>query len=230
MFAIQIDKRKNIPYYQQIVDSIKDNIKQGLVDDQTPLPSIQEISEYYQISDIVIRKAYRELEKLKLLKTIKGKGAFIQSRPHIVIPIDKLFDYQRMLFNQYGIVTRSINYIDVTDEHTHIIMCTFVNHYPVSYEQIDIHASLYQEIQNDFQSEDHLLTTLLKILNIDHIKTESTMYTKNASLIEARFLDMKIEDPLFHVKTTCLSQAREILFEVISNFPAEYVSFEANIS
>lgn len=226
MFAIQIDKRKNIPYYQQIVDSIKDNIKQGLVDDQTPLPTIKEISEYYQISDIVIRKAYRELEKLKLLKTVKGKGAFIQSRPHIVIPIDKLFDYQRMLFNQYGTFTRSINFVDVIDEHTHIIMCTFVNHYPVSFEQIDIHVPLYQEIQND----DYLLTTLLKILNVDHIKTESTMYTKNASLIEARFLDIKIDDPLFHVKTTCLSQSRKILFEVISIFPAEYVIFEANIS
>ena len=66
-----------IPIYEQIVDQIKKQINDHILQENDPLPSVRLLSKELRISALTVKKAYDTLEEEVLTKTIHGKGTFI---------------------------------------------------------------------------------------------------------------------------------------------------------
>ncbi len=79
VFIIQINISSMSPLaiYEQIINQIKDAIiKKSLVPGEM-LPSIRTLAKDLQISVITTKRAYEELEKEGLIKSVAGKGFYV---------------------------------------------------------------------------------------------------------------------------------------------------------
>lgn len=73
---IIINHSSMIPIYEQIVDQIKKQINDHILQENDPLPSVRLLSKELRISALTVKKAYDTLEE-GLTKTIHGKGTFV---------------------------------------------------------------------------------------------------------------------------------------------------------
>ena len=74
---ITIDPRSSTPIYQQIVDKIKEDILRGILLPDQKMPSVRELARLLPTNPNTVQKAYRELERQKVIYSIRGKGSFI---------------------------------------------------------------------------------------------------------------------------------------------------------
>jgi len=77
-----IDLRSNIPYYVQLVESIREQIRVKDWAPGTRIPGEMELCGQAGVSRTVVRQALRELELAGLLVRRKGKGTFV-SEPKV---------------------------------------------------------------------------------------------------------------------------------------------------
>lgn len=68
--------------YEQIADSIRAAIYDGTLHDGDKLPSIRELTEELDVSDITVKRAYSMLKNDRLVCTISGKGTFVHLDEH----------------------------------------------------------------------------------------------------------------------------------------------------
>jgi DNA-binding transcriptional regulator YhcF (GntR family) len=71
-----IDKNNRMPLYLQLKDLIKYFISTGAIKDGDQLPGVVQLAEELKINFETVRKAYKELEKEKLLTMSPGRGTF----------------------------------------------------------------------------------------------------------------------------------------------------------
>lgn len=74
---INIDSRSGKPIYEQIIERIKENIIKGILKPGDKLPSVRELASLITINPNTISKAYIELERMKAIEVIRGKGTFV---------------------------------------------------------------------------------------------------------------------------------------------------------
>ena len=77
---ILIDNRSGTPIYTQIYTQIKDQIINGTLKPEDPLPSIRTLAKDLRISVITTKRAYEELEAAGYIYTLPGKGSFVAPR------------------------------------------------------------------------------------------------------------------------------------------------------
>ncbi len=65
------------PFYQQIVEQIKNKIFSGELQPHEPLPSIRQLAKELTTSVITTKRAYEELEREGFIYTRPGKGSFV---------------------------------------------------------------------------------------------------------------------------------------------------------
>lgn len=103
---ITIDENSRIPKYQQIVNSIIQNISNGnLVIDQR-IPSINKFSEEFYISRDTVEKAYNILKERNIITSIRGKGFYVTrtkliSKVNILFLVNKLSSYKLRIYNSF---------------------------------------------------------------------------------------------------------------------------------
>ena len=95
-----ISNSSSVPIYEQIKQSIINQILDGELNEDELLPSIRVLAQEIKISAMTIKKAYDELEKEGYLKSIQGKGTFVapkntelakeQAQKEIEIYIEKI--------------------------------------------------------------------------------------------------------------------------------------------
>ncbi|MDF2484349.1 MAG: GntR family transcriptional regulator [Herbinix sp.] len=74
---ISISSMSNLSIYEQIMNQIKDAIiKEKLLPGEM-LPSIRNLAKDLQISVITTKRAYEELDKEGLIKSVAGKGFYV---------------------------------------------------------------------------------------------------------------------------------------------------------
>jgi len=74
---IIISQMSSLSIYEQIINQIKDAIvKKEIVEDEA-LPSIRTLAKDLQISVITTKRAYEELEKEGLIRSVAGKGFYV---------------------------------------------------------------------------------------------------------------------------------------------------------
>ena len=80
-----ISNSSSVPIYEQIKQSIINQILDGELREDELLPSIRVLAQDIKISAMTIKKAYDELEKEGYLKSIQGKGTFVTPRNNELI-------------------------------------------------------------------------------------------------------------------------------------------------
>lgn len=82
---IIISNSSAIPIYEQIKNTIINQIMSGELQDGEALPSIRVLAQDIRISVMTIKKAYDELEEEGYIVTRHGKGSFVALRnPELV--------------------------------------------------------------------------------------------------------------------------------------------------
>ncbi len=77
---IFINNKDGVPIYDQIYSQIKEQIINGTLKEDAPLPSIRSLAKDLQISVITTKRAYDELEKSELIYTAPGRGSFVSAK------------------------------------------------------------------------------------------------------------------------------------------------------
>lgn len=75
-----ISNRSSVPIYEQIKNQIKDAILNGVLKEDSPLPSIRQLAKDLKISVITTTRAYNDLESEGFVVNIQGKGCFVLPR------------------------------------------------------------------------------------------------------------------------------------------------------
>lgn len=103
---IKINVTSRVPKYKQIADSIISGINKGelLMGDQ--LPSINVLSESYQLSRDTIDKAYRLLKEQNVIISVRGKGFYVSKtnlsiQINVLFLINKLSTYKMHIYNSF---------------------------------------------------------------------------------------------------------------------------------
>lgn len=74
---IIIDPASSTPIYDQIIRGIKEGIIKGIFEPGDKLPSVRDMAKMLTLNPNTVQKAYRELEREKVVVTIQGRGTFI---------------------------------------------------------------------------------------------------------------------------------------------------------
>jgi GntR family transcriptional regulator len=75
--VISIDKYSQVPIYEQIISEIERLILLGLMKPGSPLPSVRSLSQELSINPNTLQKAYSELERRGVCRSVPGTGRFI---------------------------------------------------------------------------------------------------------------------------------------------------------
>ena len=103
---ITINKNSRVPIYQQIVDSIINNISSGNIELNEKLPSINTISENFFLSRDTIEKAYSILKERNIIESIPRRGYYVvnvdqKHKLNILFLINKMSTYKMRIYNSF---------------------------------------------------------------------------------------------------------------------------------
>lgn len=76
---IRLQEHSATPIYEQIVEQLKALVVKGAMKAGDKVPSVRELSSMLLINPNTVSKAYQELERQGVIKTIRGKGTFVSS-------------------------------------------------------------------------------------------------------------------------------------------------------
>lgn len=91
---INIDSRSSKPIYEQIIEKIQENILKGILKPGDKLPSVRELASIITINPNTISKAYIELERMKAIEVIRGKGTFVVENFKPIMDDEKMREIQ----------------------------------------------------------------------------------------------------------------------------------------
>lgn len=82
-----IDTISDKPIYEQIIDNIKELTLKKILKPDDKLPSVRQMASMLSVNPNTVSKSYQELERQKIIYTIRGRGTFISK--DMDIPVDK---------------------------------------------------------------------------------------------------------------------------------------------
>ena len=85
MFNINTTSDK--PIYEQIIDNIKELSLKKVLKADDKLPSVRQMASMLSVNPNTVSKAYQELERQKIIHTVRGRGSFISS--DMDFPVDE---------------------------------------------------------------------------------------------------------------------------------------------
>ncbi|WP_163397419.1 GntR family transcriptional regulator [Flavobacterium fluviatile] len=103
---LDVDKKSRIPMYQQIVDSITNNISVGKIELNYKLPSINTISEDFNLSRDTVEKAYNILKERNIIVSIPRRGNYVAKvetnhKLNILFLVSKTSSYKMSIYNAF---------------------------------------------------------------------------------------------------------------------------------
>ena len=87
---IKINASSSKPLYEQIVDNIKSNYVKGYLKPGDEIPSVRKLAMQLSVTPNTVAKAYQELERDKVIVTVRGKGTYISSESDIKMNDERL--------------------------------------------------------------------------------------------------------------------------------------------
>lgn len=73
----QIDYRSKKPIYEQIIEQMKLYVVKGQLASGDAIPSVRKLAQSLGVTPSTVAKAYQELERQRVIETIRAKGTFI---------------------------------------------------------------------------------------------------------------------------------------------------------
>lgn len=74
---ILLNLNGNNPIHEQITDGVEDLIIRGLLEKDSPLPSVRELACSLAVNPNTVQKAYTTLEQKGITYSVNGKGRFV---------------------------------------------------------------------------------------------------------------------------------------------------------
>ena len=74
---ILLNNSSMIPIYEQLMEQIKSQIIEYVLQEGEALPSVRTLAGELRISALTVKKAYDKLEEAGFVTTIHGKGTFV---------------------------------------------------------------------------------------------------------------------------------------------------------
>lgn len=107
MNIVRIDEYSITPKYLQLINSILQGIQSGQIKKNDLLPSINEFSCTLETARSTIERAYNELKKMGLAKSVAGKGFFIVHtcfhRPvKVLLLFNKLSIHKKIIYDSFA--------------------------------------------------------------------------------------------------------------------------------
>jgi GntR family transcriptional regulator len=94
---IDIDSRSSKPIYEQIIDKVKENIIKKILKPGDKLPSVRELASLITINPNTISKAYNELERMKVIEVVRGKGTFVAENFEPIMDKEKMREIEEYM-------------------------------------------------------------------------------------------------------------------------------------
>ncbi len=121
MKIICIDKQNTAPLYQQIVKSIENAIVQKKLFRNDRLPSVNKLCIEYKISRDTVLRAYDELKKRGIVKSVLAKGYFVKTEnidynKNYFVLFDELNSFKEDLLNGFSESLHNVH-LDVYFHH-----------------------------------------------------------------------------------------------------------------
>ena len=75
-----VDVRSGVPIYMQILNQVKRATASGLLKPGDQMPSVRELALELTVNPNTVAKAYQELERDGVIKTVRGIGTFVAEK------------------------------------------------------------------------------------------------------------------------------------------------------
>ena len=72
-----VDPRSGVPIYLQIVEQVKRSVALGVLAPGEQLPTVKQLAADLIVNANTIARAYRELERDRVIETMPGRGSFV---------------------------------------------------------------------------------------------------------------------------------------------------------
>jgi DNA-binding GntR family transcriptional regulator len=217
MNYIYVNKELRTPLYRQIHQSIRRAILQGELNNNDPLPYEEEIADFYNISRVVVRMAYKALEDERLIKRIKRLGTFVQRKHLLQIKDTDVIDLLGLLRNhnlEPSVRTLLVEYIqqndayfpNVFDESTtsvlRLIQLVESDHHPFAlveyYLPQDIDVYLIEAILHS----DNIINAMDQSLRLNLERASVTFGAEQVRDIYAKSLGLDQDDVVYRYRIT----------------------------
>ena len=86
----ELDYRSKKPLYEQIIEQVKLLVIKGHLSPGDAIPSVRKMAQTLDITPSTVAKAYQELERQKVIETIRAKGTFITTMPSVEPNVEEL--------------------------------------------------------------------------------------------------------------------------------------------
>lgn len=106
---INLDYHSKKPIYEQIIEEIKLLVIKGHLSPGDSIPSVRKMAQTLNVTPSTVAKAYQELERQKVIETIRAKGTFISTTP-IIEPNDEELEKIRRKIQSEIIELKRMNY------------------------------------------------------------------------------------------------------------------------
>ena len=103
MLKINLMPQGTLAIYEQIVNQLKNAIVSGELSAGEALPSIRSLAADLAVSVITTKRAYEELEKEGLIRSVAGKGFYVCE-----YNTDYLMEKQLMMRDIYGLILQEL--------------------------------------------------------------------------------------------------------------------------
>lgn len=76
-----------LPIYQQIIDEFRRALARGELTPGEKIPSQRELAQVSKVNPNTVQRAYREMEAMGVVESLRGQGTFISSDPALLAKI-----------------------------------------------------------------------------------------------------------------------------------------------
>ena len=191
---VYLNRNSALPLYYQLKEHIKDAILKGEYKPNDRLPTEEELCKQFSISRPVVRQAYDELIKERLIERRKGSGTFV-----------KKVTNKNSLFKEFISFSfeRNIPDIEENSKLLHIIRVTHELEYPISMIETYIPCQYFLNIENYIllSMNKTIIEVIENMYGIQLVKAFRKLNSMPISKERADFLHGEMDDLVFEIET-----------------------------
>lgn len=204
----KIDKKSEIPLYQQLAHSIKKAVDEQKLKENDKIPAENEFCKIYDLSRTTVRQALDILEKDGYIYKLRGKGSYV-STPKIYqnrssfskfyddmrslgkVPVSKIISLKIKVADAY---VREKMQLEENEMLCQIKWIRYGNNEPLIYETINLNYKLVDGIEMKELTDKKLYDILTEEYEIKMTHGKELFYPCKLDLNEAKNLGLKEND------------------------------------
>lgn len=204
----KIDKKSEIPLYQQLAHSIKKAVDEQKLKENDKIPAENEFCKIYDLSRTTVRQALDILEKDGYIYKLRGKGSYV-STPKIYqnrssfskfyddmrslgkVPVSKIISLKIKVADAY---VREKMQLEENEMLCQIKWIRYGNNEPLIYETINLNYKLVDGIEMKELTDKKLYDILSEEYGIKMTHGKELFYPCKLDINEAKKLGLKEND------------------------------------